>query len=260
MIGMKEILYYIYLELILKNRITQFWAFLCLITTVIILVKSWEFRKLKWKEIPIVERYIALAWLFGALWWFFNGLGLSLHSYYRSVGLFLIQIAGACLIFHLYWFLPTLLRYIVLSRRKIFWIEILMGIGWLYFMWHYWTQTKLTFRTSFSALNKPDPYFVPISGPLPGILIGSLDGIFITLALFVLYINFKREKFNFINLSSFYLFYSILLYGALSLLNLLFIRAVYFTYSSFSLIPILVYLSYKEEVRFKQKLLKKPKM
>ncbi|MHA1758798.1 MAG: hypothetical protein ACTSVV_18675 [Promethearchaeota archaeon] len=254
---MKDILYYTYLELISKNRIIHFWMFLCLITTIVILVKSWRFRKLKWGDIPIEERYIIFTWIFGSLWWFFNGLGLSLYSYYPPIGFFVIQVAGACLIFHLYWFLPILLRYIFPTRKKILWAEILIGIGWLCSMWYYWTRAKLIFKPIVSALNKSDFYFIPISKPLPEILIGTLDGIFIVLVLFILNVNFKRKKFNFKNLSSFYLFYSILLYSALFLLNLLFARTIYFIYLSFILIPILTYLSYKEEIRFKYYLLKK---
>jgi len=241
----------LYIELILKSRITQFWSALCCISAFVILIKSWKFKKLHVKDIPSEEKYIACAWFFGALWWFFNGLGLSIYEYNFPLGLLLIKIAGVIVIFHLYFFLPFLLRNIFYNKR-VFWLEIIIAIVWFTTMFNYFAHSDLVLQESYSYLREKDPFFTSRQGPPPGILIASIDGVFIFLALFIIYANFKNQKFTFDNLASFYLFYSVLLYGALSLLNLLFINTVSFTYPSFILIPILTYLSYREEKKSKE--------
>jgi hypothetical protein len=228
-------------ELITKGGWTQFFAAFCCGSAAGMILFSWRKRKLKIRNIPLKEFYNFFLWFFGFLWWFFNIIGLMIIEESFTLGLFFLKLAGFFIIFHLYNFLPFLLVHITQKRKINVYFSILFGGVWFSFMFYYLINAQLIYRPVLG-----DIYFTAPGLPTPGALMGGLDLFFLALSIWLIFFNFKRKFFSFEDLSSFYIFFSVVIYGAVSLLNVLFIQTRHLTYFVFILIPILTYLGYKK--------------
>jgi len=231
--ALKQIIY----ETIFKSGWTQIWAAFCCFIAAWIIFKAWQKREMK--NISFRERLIFFLWLFGSLWWFFNYLAIMIiHHISLDAGELLLATAGIFIFLHLYCFLPILLSYLTSNKRinRIF--DVAWGIGWFSFAFYYAIN---------SNISPSEDYYAVASGLPPfGFLIGILDFLFLGTSIGIMLLNFKKGTFSLDDLSSFYIFFSIIIYAGASLLNVFLIYSGYLSYIAFTLVPILTYLGYKK--------------
>jgi len=234
--ALKQIIY----ETIFKGGWTQIWAAFCCFITAWIIFRALQKRGMK--NVFFREHLIFSLWLFGSLWWFFNYLAImTIHYLSFEVGKFFLATASIFIFLHLYCFLPVLLSYFTSNKRINFVLDILFGIGWFSFTFYYLITSDIIYRPAFK-----DYYAVASGLPTFGFLIGVLDFLFLTVAMGVMLFNFKREVFSLKDLSSFNIFFSIIIYAGASLLNVFLIYSGYLSYIAFALVPILTYFGYRK--------------
>ncbi len=232
---LREILH----EIIFAGGWTQIYASFCCLSASWFALKKLQKRNIE--KVNLQDYFLFLLWLFGFFWWFLNFMALSVFPASLPAAAFLLKSATFFLILHLYFFLPVLFLYLIPNKKINLLFDIIFGIGWFSSMFYILSSSYVLHNPATKEF-----YLTSQSLPRPGFFIGSLDFIFLTIAAFTIFYNIKREVFSLYDLSPLYLFFSVVIYGAASLLNVLFIYTRHLTYITFTLVPILTYLGYKK--------------
>jgi uncharacterized membrane protein SirB2 len=191
----------------------------------------------KIKKPSLEDAYYSVFWFSGTLWWLFNGLALVFWQIFPDFSRTIIFFGGVWLGIHF----ASAPLYILsrITRRKVFHI-IFAGLSIILFFLYYFfflMQTQEAIDRSYVYYNVP--------GNIPhGYIFGLLMGFFVLICLLVLWRDWKKGKINLNNLSPFYSFYAIILYGAISLPSVLYVRTGILLSGFYIFVPYLIYLSY----------------
>ena len=191
---------------------------------------------LRSKKRELEDIWYLLFWFFGFFFWFFTGLGLLFWKPYRPLANLFLIIAMSWAGFHViagpFYILAKI------TKNKI--IHFVLGLasagGSIYYLF-FWLPRVHPVRglpyVYYNVGNIPKGYF------LAAIILVSLVA-----ATYVLIKGFKTGEMSLEDLSSFYAFYALVIYAAISLPAVLYIRSIPILQVFYVLIPYLVYLGY----------------
>ena len=195
------------------------------------------------KKKPLLEDiYYALFWLFGALFWLCVGVGLSLNALKETdFGDLFILASGIWIVFHIdFGLIYTVIK--IFSRN--IWVHL---ISWMIIVF-----LSLKFvATSLPGLRR-SANTLYMHYEFPSLLnqvyfLVTIIAVLFLVSLFFIWWAFKKGKFGFSNLSSFYAFYAIIIYGGISVSRILYVKQSSFTNLFYLLIPYLIYLGYAKK-------------